>query len=608
MSDKLTNNANKCLLDACSFAKKFKNVQLEPLHLALAIFSEANGVGQNLCDGLKVSSSHVTDLLSKAIQKLPCQNPAPETPATGPAFFGSIVKQRNMPKTIRIHISLLDHFLIAIVEEYDCEQVLRQAGLLPDEVKRELTKMRGAKKVDSQNAETTYQALAKYGVDLTTLAENGKLDPVIGRDDEIRRVIQVLSRKRKNNPVLIGDPGVGKTAIVEGLASRIVRGDVPSNLNCRIIALDMGSLVAGAKYRGEFEERIKAVLKEVADNAGKIILFIDEIHLALGAGQTEGSMDAANLLKPMLARGELRCIGATTLDEYRKYVERDKAFERRFQQVYVLEPSIEDTISILRGIKGGYETHHGVRIKDVALITAAQLSSRYITARFQPDKAIDLVDEACASIRTQLNSQPEEIDKLERKKLQLDIEATALKKEKDDLSTKRLTEVGAELSLLEDKIQPLKSKYEQEKNIVNEIRDVQRKIDEVQTKISVLTRERKLDYVADLQYGALPDLKQRLAKLETAQKTQMVDQLLSDVVGAEHIAEIVSKWTGIPVSKLNQTQREKILTLSHQLSQRVIGQNEAIEEVAAAVLRSRAGLSRAGQPTGSFLSWSNWCW
>ena len=595
MWEKLTNNANERLIEAIAIAKKYKNVQLEPVHLALSIFSESGGIGQQICEGLKINVNDCLKLLKQELSKYPTQDPALETPGVGPAFSRVFTKAEKYAKERNDSHIAIDAFLVALSEEYDCGEIFRKCGL--ENIKTEVEKIRKGT-VSSANAETTYQALKKYGIDLTELAESGKLDPVIGRDDEIRRVIQVLSRKRKNNPVLIGDPGVGKTAIVEGLASRIISGDIPSNLKCRLIALDMGSLVAGAKYRGEFEERLKAVLNEVKENAGKIILFIDEIHLALGAGQTEGSMDAANLLKPMLARGELRCIGATTFDEYRKYVEKDKAFERRFQQVSVNEPSIEDTLSILRGIKEKYEIHHGVRIKDSALVSAVLLSSRYITARFQPDKAIDLVDEACASIRTQLNFQPEELDKLERKKLQYDIEATALSKEKDELSQKRYAEILTELAEIDEKIRPLRTKYEDEKNLVHELSEVSQKIENVQAKIALAKRDRNINYAADLEYYVLPELKQRLSVLTEKQKDS---SLISDVIDTDHIAEIVSRWTGIPVSKLNQTQKDKLLYLDSQLKKRIIGQDTAIAEVTSAVLRARAGLSHTGQPTGSFL-------
>jgi len=437
---------------------------------------------------------------------------------------------------------------------------------------------------------------------LVSLAEEGKLDPVIGRDEEIRRVINVLSRRTKNNPVLIGEPGVGKTAIVEGLASRIVRGDIPENLKCRVIALDMGALVAGAKYRGDFEERLKAVLKEVKESNGSIILFIDEIHLVLGAGKADGAMDAANLLKPMLARGELRCIGATTLDEYRKHVEKDPAFERRFQQVLVKEPSVLDTVSILRGLKEKYETHHGVRIYDSAIVMAAQLAQRYITNRFLPDKAIDLVDEACANTRVQLNSQPQVIDNLERRKLQLQVEAVALEKEEDPASKQRLEIVRQELNKINDEVTPLKARYEEEKGRVQNLTNLRKKLESVKIKIAEAERANDIARAADLKYYAVPEIEKQIQKMiEEDQKNRDKNTLVVETVGPEQIAEVVSKWTGIPVSKLSQTEKERLLHLADNLHKRVIGQDEAVDAVAEAVLRSRAGLARENQPTGSFL-------
>lgn len=505
----------------------------------------------------------------------------------------------------------VDHLFQALNSDSSIASVFGEAGLTPKALESGVREVRGGRRVDSKSAESTYEALKKFGTDLVEQAEAGKLDPVIGRDDEIRRVIRVLSRRTKNNPVLIGQPGTGKTAIVEGLAGRIVKGDIPDNLNCRIISLDMGALIAGAKYRGEFEERLKAVLKEVKDSNGKIILFIDEIHLVLGAGKTDGAMDAANLLKPMLARGELRCIGATTIKEYQKYVEKDPAFERRFQQVMVSEPSVEDTISILRGLKDRYEVHHGVRIADSALVVAAQLAHRYITNRFLPDKAIDLVDEACASTRVQLNSRPEQIDVLERKRLQLEIEETALTREEDEASKTRLEAVREQLTSIKEQLAPLNAQYEAARSQVDEVRELRKTLDDKKNKMEEALRRKDLALASDLKYGAIPELEKKLEavterlaeqKKEAAKNGGSAGQsMISETVGVDQIAEVVARWTGIPVTKLNQTERDKLLHLSAVLHQRVVGQDTAVDAVADAVLRSRAGLGKPGQPTGSFL-------
>eukprot|EP00301_Raphidiophrys_heterophryoidea_P017771 c2819_g1_i1.p1 GENE.c2819_g1_i1~~c2819_g1_i1.p1 ORF type:complete len:727 (-),score=171.54 c2819_g1_i1:67-2247(-) len=467
--------------------------------------------------------------------------------------------------------------------------------------------------MNTENKSSNESALQKYGMNLVAEAMESKLDPVIGRDEEIRRVIQILARRTKNNPVLIGEPGVGKTAIVEGLAQRIAHGDVPVNLKNELWSLDIGALVAGAKYRGEFEERLKGLLKEITDKEDGTILFIDELHLLMGAGKAEGALDAANMLKPLLARGKLRCIGATTLNEYRKYIEKDSAFERRFQQVFVGEPSVEATISILRGLKERYEAHHGVRVLDGALVAAARLSDRYITQRFLPDKAIDLIDEACASTRVQLDSQPEEIDHMQRRLLQLEIEKSALSKEKDDPSKKRKGQVEREISELKDQLQPLKMQWESEKGRVDELRSLQEKLDRLKTKSETAKRRGDLALAADLVYNAIPDIETRISSLTKELSKEATDsgvtnddgkkrrKLLSEVVDVDNIAEVVARWTGIPISKLAQSQKEKLLSLKESLKQRVKGQDHACEAVANAVMRSRAGLASPTQPAGKFL-------
>ena len=467
---------------------------------------------------------------------------------------------------------------------------------------QQLTAVRGNQRVTTDNPEDTYNALQKYGQDLVELARKQKLDPVIGRDQEIRNVIRILSRKTKNNPCLIGEPGVGKTAIAEGLAQRIVRGDVPENLKNRtVFSLDMGALVAGAKYRGEFEERLKSVLNEVKKSEGKIILFIDELHTIVGAGKTDGAMDAGNLLKPMLARGELHCIGATTLDEYRQYIEKDPALERRFQPVQVDEPTVEDTISILRGLKERYEVFHGVKINDSALIAAATLSDRYITDRFLPDKAIDLVDEACAMIKTEMDSMPSEMDDLAHRITQLQIEQVSLKKETDALSQSRLKDLEKELAELQDKFRSMKAKWENEKNAIGKVQTLREQIEQTNAAIEKAQREYDLNKAAELKYGKLPQLQKQLAEEEKVAAAKKEDSLLRDRVTDEEIARIVARWTGIPVEKLVEGEREKLLHLDDVLHQRVIGQDEAVTKVSEAILRSRAGIANPNRPIGSFL-------
>ncbi|KAI9092118.1 P-loop containing nucleoside triphosphate hydrolase protein [Phlyctochytrium arcticum] len=603
-----TDKTNAILTRAQELAREFAHVQLAPVHIASALFDDEDALFRSIITKAGGDPAVAERRLKSLLVRQPTQDPPPDQLSFAPATAKVLRTADDLRKKQKdTHLSV-DHVISALLEQNDLMTALGEAGLTKSTIDKAISQIRGNRHVDSKSADSTYEALSKYAIDLVDMAEKGKLDPCIGRDDEIRRVIRVLARRTKNNPVLVGEPGVGKTAIVEGLAQRIVRKDVPQSLQSRIYSLDMGALIAGAKYRGEFEERLKAVLKEVSDAKGNIILFIDELHTVLGAGKSEGSMDAANLMKPMLARGELRLIGATTLAEYQKYVEKDAAFERRFQMVQVGEPSVESTISILRGIREKWETFHGVRILDTALVTAATLADRYITARFLPDKAIDLVDEACANTRVQLDSQPEIIDVLERKHLQLEVEATALSREKDPASEQRLVKVKEDMAHINEQLKPLKLRYEQEKGRVDDIRTLRTKLEDLKHKISDAERRHDLALAADLRYFAVPDIEKKIKELEQQnkeEKQRLLDsggagQLLSEVVTPDQIMEVVSRWTGIPVTKLSKTQIDRLLQLSQVLHQRVVGQDQAVNAVAEAVLRSRAGLSGGGT-IGSFL-------
>lgn len=662
-SVEFTSKVNSVLQDALADAEARGNGQLECLHVAVSAFED--DLGARLSERAGATPAGVVAALRTALDKLPRQEPAPDQVLPSATLSKILRAAQTIAKRAGESHCALDHLILAIVDgDKTVSRILGDLGLTRKGLEDASATVKRGRQADSRGAEASYEALSKYAVNLLDLAQQGKLDPVIGRDDEIRRCVQVLARRTKNNPVLVGQPGVGKSAIVEGLAQRIADKDIPETLDCQLWSLDLGALVAGASYRGEFEERLKGVLEEVKAADGRVILFIDEMHQIVGAGNREGSMDAANLLKPMLARGELRCIGATTLDEYRKHVEKDAALERRFQPVHVGEPSVEATTSILRGLREKYEHHHGVRVQDSALVAAAQLADRYITGRFAPDKAIDLVDEACAKVRVQLDSKPEEIDSMERELHRLEVEVAALVKEKDDASKARLSVAKKAVADVEERLKPLRLQYEAEKGGVQELKSAQAKLEAAKTKLERARREGNTETVADLAYYVIPDLQKRLADIASQSEKRRVDaavastgnlaigqlfnqlmdkrerlkqaeaqgnearaadlkyglipeleeqlhdllssaaeqgSMLGEVVTPDHVYDIVSRWTGIPVSKLSQTQRERILALPSRLSQRVLGQTAAVESVSAAIQRTRAGLGRPHQPTGAFL-------